>query len=623
MPAEPRRRATGFSIRRIALLFPALVLVLGLAWPRLAAPADAPVVVVDRALAVASEAASFPADVTAEKIALPDRWSTTRPGYGGSVWYRADFQLGGRLPTDDLLAVYIERACTNVQVHLNGFLVFSAGRMTEPVTRNCGRPQLVSLPAALLRQGDNVIDLRVRGHALSTVSSVEADGGLSTLQIGPQGVLRAEHQAAYFWKVTWIDASSLALIGLGCVLLAVGWLNKREVHFSHLGWLCLAWVLYTLSESARDLPWSNATTEFLLASAWAVLLGLAAQFLLSYAAARSRLIESLAAVQWVAMPLTLFVVGDDLRFEVARAWYTLLAIELVVLLGIYIAAARRRRWVGQLPMAAVAVAGTVSVAVAVGVQWGLLEPTRLPLSTAWIPVAFAVVGVRLFLLFASALRELEHDRNRLVGEWHRLMETMDTTVATLTAQRVGQFAEQERRRIASDLHDDLGAKLLTIVHTPDAARLPDLAREALDEMRLSVRGLAGKTVQLDDAIADWRAEFVGRLEQAGIQPFWKSDPLDVAPMLSARCFTQLTRILREAISNVIKHSGARQCQVRCKLVEGSVQLVIKDDGRGVTGDIDRGQGMTSMKRRAKSLSGQCLVESYPGKGVVISLTVPV
>jgi signal transduction histidine kinase len=94
----------------------------------------------------------------------------------------------------------------------------------------------------------------------------------------------------------------------------------------------------------------------------------------------------------------------------------------------------------------------------------------------------------------------------------------------MTAQRVDQFTERERKRIASDLHDDLGAKLLTIVHTADATRVPQLAREALEEMRLSVRGLAGRPVRLDDALADWRAEIIGRLTQARIETLWDHPP---------------------------------------------------------------------------------------------------
>jgi signal transduction histidine kinase len=200
---------------------------------------------------------------------------------------------------------------------------------------------------------------------------------------------------------------------------------------------------------------------------------------------------------------------------------------------------------------------------------------------------------------------------------------MEDRVESLTQHRVGQFTEAERRRIAADLHDDLGAKLLTIVHTTDGARLPQLAREALEEMRLSVRGLAGKAVRLEDAMADWRAESVARLEQAGVRLRWDTSDASSDAILSARSFMQLTRILREATSNVIKHSGASNCRIDCEVIDGWLQLSLKDDGRGIEHDLGSGHGMASMKRRAKRLSGQCLVESRPGHGVVILLTVPV
>jgi signal transduction histidine kinase len=238
------------------------------------------------------------------------------------------------------------------------------------------------------------------------------------------------------------------------------------------------------------------------------------------------------------------------------------------------------------------------------------------------PLLFAAVGMRLFLMFARALRATELDRNQLSAQLQRLTAEFDGRVEQLTAQRVEQFTERERKRIASDLHDDLGAKLLTIVHTGDASRVPQLAREALEEMRLSVRGLAGKPVRLDDALADWRAETIVRLGQAKIEAMWNHPDSGVSSTLPARVFMQLTRILREAVSNVIKHSGARRCEVQCTLAEGSLRVMVKDDGRGIAADLQRGQGMSSMKRRAKKLNGQCLVESRPGYGVVISLTVP-
>ena len=126
---------------------------------------------------------------------LPDDWAESRPGFDGSVWYRARFRLDESAGPDDLLALYIERACSNVQVHLNGALIFSGGRMVEPVTRNCARPQLVTLPPALLRSGENVArparrrpSARARRVApgRGAGSRASSSGRQSTLLAGPR-----------------------------------------------------------------------------------------------------------------------------------------------------------------------------------------------------------------------------------------------------------------------------------------------------------------------------------------------------------------------------------------------------------------------------------------------------
>jgi signal transduction histidine kinase len=119
---------------------------------------------------------------------------------------------------------------------------------------------------------------------------------------------------------------------------------------------------------------------------------------------------------------------------------------------------------------------------------------------------------------------------------------------------------------------------------------------------------------------------ISRLGQAGIEAEWTMPSEDPPQTLPARAFVQTTRILREAVSNVIKHSGASQCSIRCDIEQDAFVLAVQDNGRGIPaeldGRLDRGHGMVSMKHRARQLQGQCLVESAPGYGTVIRLTVP-
>ena len=120
---------------------------------------------------VESDSPGFPADRSAPLVDLPDDWSASRPGSNGPVRARLTFTAPGLREKGELLALYIEHVCTNLQVYLNGQLIHSGGQMSEPITQNCNHPQLISLPAGLIGPGLNSLDIKVVGHALARVAS--------------------------------------------------------------------------------------------------------------------------------------------------------------------------------------------------------------------------------------------------------------------------------------------------------------------------------------------------------------------------------------------------------------------------------------------------------------------
>lgn len=268
---------------------------------------------------------------------------------------------------------------------------------------------------------------------------------------------------------------------------------------------------------------------------------------------------------------------------------------------------------------ALALALVLLLRLALGAEALLLARLAAPL---WL-VGLGLLAVQ---IGASGRAEAEAQLLALEQQQQEQLATMERSYAEMAEQRLEQVTERERKRIAADLHDDLGAKLLTIVHTSESDRISTLAREALEEMRLSVRGLTGKPVHLLDALGDWRAEVVSRLGQANILAEWKSPAEEISHTLPARAYVQTTRILRESVSNIIKHSGATHCTVSCAVQDGDFQVLIQDNGQGISteldGRLDKGHGMASMKSRAKQMHGQCLVESGPGWGTVIRLTIP-
>jgi signal transduction histidine kinase len=600
----------------------ALVLAL-LLWWLAALPAAAQTQVMHSALAAPGSGATFPAEAAATAVTLPDEWARSRPGFEGTLWYRVGFQPYGTLERGELLALFIGHVCSNLEVYLNGQLVHSGGRMAEPVSHNCNQPQLVALPSALLRAETNTIDIKVAGHRLAAVGSRQRAGGLSELVIGPQSELAARQARRTALQVSAPQAVSATLLLMGGFMFVLGFINRRESHLAYFGALSVGWALVDARLWLRGVPVGHSVVEFLISALVGFITWAAVQFLLRYAGVRHRVVDIALPVQCAVLALSLFVAGPQRLHAAASVWYVVLALQVTAAAAWYLRHERRARskWLMAVLLATAALAGGIEFAA----QWTSARPLAAQLALLVVPVIFVIVGLRLVQQHGRALHHAEQGKAQLEQRVREATAEIEHNFRQLSELRVEQVTERERKRIAADLHDDLGAKLLTIVHTSESERISTLAREALEEMRLSVRGLTGKPVRLADALGDWRAEVVSRLAQAGIEGEWEA-PEDLPQTLSARAYVQTTRILREATSNIIKHSGALQCSVQASINDGDFQLVVQDNGNGISSEIDarldRGHGLASMKNRAKQLQGQCLVESGPGYGTVIRLTVP-
>ncbi len=569
---------------------------------------------------------TFPEESMPALVSLPDEWSRSRPGGGGPVWYRVQFQPLTDLAHDDLMALFIEQVCSSVDIYLNGQLVHSNGRMVEPLSNNCNHPQLVALPAALIKPTGNLIDIKVAGYKLAEMGSRQRAGALSALRVGPQSELAQRHTRLTALQVWAPQAVSATLLLMGGFMFVLGFINRRESHLAYFGALSVGWALIDSRLWLRGVPvlhLGHSAIEFLLCAMLGFITWAAVQFLLRYARTRHRTVDVGLPVQSAALALSLMVAGPARLYALANAWYLVLALEVVAASVWYLHHQWRTRsvWLMAVLLGTVLVAGGIEFSA----QWTGARPLAAHLAQLVVPVIYAVVGLRLVQQHGRALYKAEQGKAQLEQRVREATAEIERNFRQLAELRVEQVTERERKRIAADLHDDLGAKLLTIVHTSDSERISTLAREALEEMRLSVRGLTGKPVRLADALGDWRAEVVSRLAQAGIEGDWEA-PEDLPQTLSARAYVQTTRILREATSNIIKHSGADHCSVTASLTDGDFHLVVQDNGHGISaevdGRLDRGHGLASMKNRAKQLQGQCLVESGPGYGTVIRLTIP-
>lgn len=180
---------------------------------------------------------------------------------------------------------------------------------------------------------------------------------------------------------------------------------------------------------------------------------------------------------------------------------------------------------------------------------------------------------------------------------------------------------EERARIARDIHDNIGAQLLRALHSRETGRKDAMIRETLTDIRDVINNAQGAEAPMEDVLADLRAETADRLEPHGIALGWT---LHAAPgaLLSRQKVHALRALIREAVSNTIKHAGARSVDVTIRLDADWLRLRVADDGKGLPAQkASLGNGLGNMKIRVESFGGEMTLES--DMGTCLAARIPV
>ena len=186
-------------------------------------------------------------------------------------------------------------------------------------------------------------------------------------------------------------------------------------------------------------------------------------------------------------------------------------------------------------------------------------------------------------------------------------------------------AAEQRKRLAQDLHDDVGAKLVSGLAIADDTVRPYIYG-ALTDIREIATALVMESAPLDRVLADIRHETVRRLDVAQIELDWPLWPED-APcvMLSALQKKVLTSAMRELITNIIKHASAARVSVCMTLGVSRLSGQVEDNGAGfpetVTDGLWNGQGLRNISDRLGQLQGDVQLRNLPA-GAVVTFSFP-
>lgn len=203
--------------------------------------------------------------------------------------------------------------------------------------------------------------------------------------------------------------------------------------------------------------------------------------------------------------------------------------------------------------------------------------------------------------------------------------------------------EQERKRIAAELHDTIGQNLLIIKNRAVLGlQVPALAPAAAEQLGEVSRAASQAIQEIREVSYNLRPYQLDRLgltkalqtlvqrvaDSAAIPICEKIDPVD--KLIPPEGEINLYRIVQEALSNIVKHSDAATASVTVRFCGATLRLIVEDDGRGfdyaalqASPTSQRGFGLSSMAERVRILDGRLNYDSAPGQGARLTVEVPV
>lgn len=557
-----------------------------------------------------------------QPVRLPDTWSTRWPAHDGTVWYRIQFEhdCAGALP--EQVGLTLESVVMAGEVFVNGARIWRDAQLVEPLSRSWNMPRYFRLPAPLLQPGTNAILIRVVGVAGQSP-------GLGPVHLGPAGAMQQLH-ARLWWQNRTLFVANLVISAMLGLLFFCIWIVRRRQ--SAYGWYALMsgfWVLFVANILATT-PWPLpdtltaarfngmmlvlyvacfcvftwrfgdqrlARTEkalWLLSAAWLVLLGAVPQ-------------AALAKVQLgCVLTMALVFFGNCLQFQ----WHAL-----------------RTRSVENLLLA-----GCLLVFFGIAVHDLLKLLHVIDTAHAYTPISSVVMTVCLCALLglrhARNMQRIERFNDELADSIGRARHELSTTLVREHELVMSNVRLQDRLQLAYDLHDGLGGSLVRMMamveqsaEPPSRAQVLSFLKLIRNDLRQTIDAGSSSAVKVPETPQAWMAplrhRFVQLFDELDMQVQWEVAPAWQVRPTALQCLA-LTRVVEEAMTNILKHSRARQVSLSLQQPRPDLlELRIEDDGIGFdVGAVQQAGvsvGMRSMHERVLRVGGVLDIVSRPGR----------
>jgi signal transduction histidine kinase len=287
----------------------------------------------------------------------------------------------------------------------------------------------------------------------------------------------------------------------------------------------------------------------------------------------------------------------------------------------------------SLPLTRIAAAGAlllfaVLVASEIARAFGFPNSTPRVVRAAFVLFTILAAGAAIIEYYMAATCELQRLNTELERRLAEKSEEIRSTYARVEEAKREWAQVSERQRILADMHDGVGASLVGLLRhvqsgAADRASIERRVQEVLQEMRIAIDALQPRDGDLAAVLGALRYRLDDIIRASGVRVVWDVEELPEVSDLKPSTVFALQRIVLEAITNSLKHSGARLLRLSARACNGDVEVRIEDDGRGFDPEhAAAGLGLASMRSRARRIGARFAILSRPDSGTTVKLSLP-
>lgn len=532
-----------------------------------------------------------------------------------TVWFR--FYLDK--PTDvDFLNLLFWRYNLSLTIYFNGEEIASNGSRPNRLTTGWNRPLLANVSTSQWLTDPN--EVLVKLHI------TRWGGNLAPILIGPRSELEVIQSDREFRQVE-INRILLAFaLSIGFFTFGLWLIRRQDDVYLWFSIMCASWAVAT----SHMVIYYNPLTY----DVWLPLVHMAIDlctfsiycFIGRLAHVRKPERERLFLIWTIMAAIINLSIPPQWFWQVTYSMHLIgMAVLGTIVVRVALIALRKRQT--EAVIITLAILGQIMLFIVNAFQMffstGEAWDSSLVFAHLGLPVLLLIFAAVLLKRFTNALQTAETLNRELEEKVESSRLIIERGFEERRILEMKQAAEQERIKIYRDLHDDVGSRLLSIIHADTDNRLGTMARAALESLRQAVSKANTRDQALSELLDGVREETELRLHGSGHTVAWTQTAMPAVNLPSDVVFN-LNRIMKELVSNIIRHANASVVKLDIACHAAQLTITVSDNGCGMQSKsgVHDGNGLNNIFSRAKEINAVVDISSNLIGGTRTQLTLP-